>query len=428
MNNEIRLGYQAVVVSMKSLTYGRVGLSTVQRPGNTVSCTQAEALVIATESRIGCRPIRRTDLLADRIQALSSQQELLLEKVAQARRSVAQKQANLVVVSGQIREAEHKAQELQEEYTRRQIPERPHSKLAKAKKQVEVYKRRYTRYQKAVTKAQKWLIRQQERLTTHENELKHLQLRLEIFQKDNLTNIAPLLATFRLDAGFGTAENIALLIELGYELYTKPHGNWLSGELRNRTANIDSWEKVGKNAEMVAWKHIRLDGCPYSLDLACERFWTGKNYRFSGLIHFGQNKVTDDLPSWFRYYNARQTIEAGNKEARQVFETHHLKVRSLPALQLQERFALFAANFVRFATLWLTEQCPQLPDGWKDCTQPRIKQQVKVGANTSAWVSWIGQDCLLRFTDLSVFAGRSLRVQRVWVFQPVLPLMKSCFF
>ena len=134
------------------------------------------------------------------------------------------------------------------------------------------------------------------------------------------------------------------------------------------------------------------------------------------------------MPGWFHFYNARQTIEAGNRELRQVFEAHHLKVRARPALKLQEHFALFATNFVRYAALWLAVQCPQIPDGWKESTHPRVKQQVKVGAHTSAWVSWFGQDCLLRFSDLSVFAGRSFEIKRRWAFQPVLPLLKNCFF
>jgi hypothetical protein len=146
------------------------------------------------------------------------------------------------------------------------------------------------------------------------------------------------------------------------------------------------------------------------------------------LLHFGDDEVVPHLPEWFHYYNARQTIEAGNKELRQVFEVHHLKVRSAPALQLQEHFALFAANFVRFAAHWLAAQCPQVPDGWKNSSQPSVKQQVKVGAHTSAWVSWIDQDCMLRFTDLSVFAGRSFQIRRSWTFQPVLPFLKSYFF
>ena len=59
MDDEIRLGYQAGVVSLESPTYGRLWLSVAHHPGDTVSCTQAEALVLAAEARIRLRPRRR---------------------------------------------------------------------------------------------------------------------------------------------------------------------------------------------------------------------------------------------------------------------------------------------------------------------------------------------------------------------------------
>lgn len=62
MNDGIRLGYQAALVSLESPTYRRLWLSIAHHPGVTVSCTQAEA-------RTGLRPRRRTELLARRIQA-----------------------------------------------------------------------------------------------------------------------------------------------------------------------------------------------------------------------------------------------------------------------------------------------------------------------------------------------------------------------
>ena len=69
MDDEIRLGYQAGVVNLESPTYGRLWLSIAHHPGDTVSCTQAEALVLAAEARTGLLPRRRTDLLRSRIQA-----------------------------------------------------------------------------------------------------------------------------------------------------------------------------------------------------------------------------------------------------------------------------------------------------------------------------------------------------------------------
>jgi len=73
MADEIRLGYQAAVVSVESVTYRRLWLSAVHHPGDTVSCTQAEALVLAAEARTGLRPRRRSDLLRQRIEAFEQQ-------------------------------------------------------------------------------------------------------------------------------------------------------------------------------------------------------------------------------------------------------------------------------------------------------------------------------------------------------------------
>jgi len=178
---------------------------------------------------------------------------------------------------------------------------------------------------------------------------------------------------------------------------------------------------------MLAWPAVQLADFPHPLDLALEHFQTGNEIRTAALLHFGQDDVTADLPHWFHYYNARQTIEAGHKESKGVFEVRHLKVRNQPALMLQEQGALFAANFVRFAAQWLAEQWPQLPDGWKDSAHPKVKQQVKVGAHTTAWVTWLDQGCLLRFETFSVYAGRSLTISRTWVYQPVLPFAEVHF-
>src|SRR2546427_10782907 len=50
-------------------TYGRLWLAVTHHPGDTVSCTQAEALVLAAEARLRLRPRRGTDLLRQRIAA-----------------------------------------------------------------------------------------------------------------------------------------------------------------------------------------------------------------------------------------------------------------------------------------------------------------------------------------------------------------------
>lgn len=422
MNDRLQLGYQAAIVSLRSPTYGRIGLSARQHSGKTVSATQAEALALEAERRLGRRPLRRIDLLAQRIEQMLPEGQKLTEKIVDAQQSLAESQTSQAEVMHELEQAQQELAALEAVYAEKQRPERPHSYLAKARRRVTMRQKQLERRLRAVDKAQQWLVRQQTRYVEWENHKALLEERLLRFQAENAVNPAPIEAIFRLDAGFGTQDNLALLIEMGYEILSKPYGNWLSSLVARKSADsLQDWLRVGANAEMKAWRTVSLPDFPYSLDLGAIRFWHGEGFRNSALLHFGKQDVTADLPAWFDDYNARQTIEAGNKEVRQVFEAHHLKVRSRPALRLQEHFALFAANFVRFAALWLAEQCPQVPNGWKNTAHPQIKNQVKVGAQAPALVEWLGMDCLVRFDDRSVLAGRALNIRRQWAIQLTLP-------
>ena len=428
MDDRIRLGYQAALVSLQSPTYGRLWLTVTQHPGDTVSCSEAEPMIRRSEAILGLRPCRRIEMLRQRLNRLQACQESLDEEWRNAAAALEKAHRDLEQVAQQIAFWENSVQETEASYAAKQRPVRPHSQLAQNRAKLESYLKRRLRREATIKQAERKLRRQQDRWQTWQTEVDLLMQRLEQFEQDNATNTAPISVLFRLDAGFGTPENIALLVEMGYEVYSKPHGNWLTGRVQHWTDEQSSWERVGKNAEMMAWSAVQLPDFPYPLDIALERFYTGGQIRFGVLIHYGQDVVASNLIAWFECYNARQTIEAGNKEEKQVFELHHLKVRSRSGILLQEQFVAFAANFVRWATLWLTENCANIPEGWLDPDHPHVKEQVKVGAQTTAWVSWHEQGCLLRFEDHSIFAGRSLKVSKQWSFQLVLPFAKSCYF
>jgi hypothetical protein len=293
---------------------------------------------------------------------------------------------------------------------------------------LKMLKRRQERLEKQILALEKRLYHRQQQEFAQQAQIQQLRKLLEHFEAENRANACPIQADFRLDAGFGTRENVAFLIEMGYEIYTKPYSDWLTPRLKKRVGPQTAWTRVGDNAEMVAWKAERFPDFPYPIDVALQCFYTGKTQRYSTLLHFGQDPVTTNLPAWFHRYNARQTIEAGIKEGKNVFTMHHLKVRSAPAIFLQEQFAVFAANFVRWAARWLAEQCPQIPPRWQQTAHPRVKEQVKVAAHTSAWVDWQDQGCLLRFTDHSLFAGRSLLVKKQWAVQLPLPFSENAHF
>jgi hypothetical protein len=67
MGDEIRLDYQAAVVSLESPTYQRLWPANQLHAGDTVSVTQAQSLVYAAELRTGLRSRRRTELVSQRL-------------------------------------------------------------------------------------------------------------------------------------------------------------------------------------------------------------------------------------------------------------------------------------------------------------------------------------------------------------------------
>lgn len=409
MDNEIRLGYQAAVVSMESPSYGRLWLSGAHHPGDTVSCTQAEALVLVAEARTGLRPWRRTNLLQKRIQAFEQQ-------IAETNKRRETQEQALQRTKERLSEAERLDLERQAElanqekmYLERQRRERPTSRLAQTRKRSQTAARRVRSHQKARQAAQKRLEKMNARWKQQMDELAALDQRLKRFEQENATNLQPVEADFRLDAGFGIYENIALLIEMGYEVYTKPHGNQALACLKKQVNDQTAWTRVGANAELMAWNALPLKKCPYPLDVALERFYTGKTLKHSALFHFGVDPVTKDLPAWFRKYNGRQTIEAGIKEGKRVFYLHHIKVRSEPAIYLQECFVLFAANFIRWASHWLSDQALPAKNAL-DVSKLGVKRQVQVAAHISAQVVRNSEGRLLKFSKHSAFAGQVLKV------------------
>jgi uncharacterized coiled-coil protein SlyX len=274
-------------------------------------------------------------------------------------------------------------------------------------KRISVLERRCVRREKTVEVASKKLSKTRAWLNQHLEQEKALRKRLELFECENAENPQPLETCFRLDAGFGTYDNIALLIEMGYEVYVKLHNHKIVQMLKKKVTTDMAWMRVGHNAEMVAWSGLQLQHCPYPLEIALERFYTGQTQKHSALAHFGATPVTTDLLAWFGKYNARQTIEAGIKETKQVFYLHRLKVRSEPAIYLQEAMTIFAANFIRWATIWIDQHVEQ-NENTLPLTKMGIKKQVQVAAHTSAKVIQNSEGMLLKFSPVSAFAGKHL--------------------
>jgi hypothetical protein len=406
MGDGVRLGYQSAVVTVASPTFGRLWVTNQLHSGSTVSSTQAQALVRGAEARTGLRPRRRTELVAERLAQVEAAQRLAEEAWDESRFCLHQAQDKTQETADQLRHWRQEVVWLEAEYQREGCIPTPHCRLTRAHRKVTTLQGRLPRNQAQLARAQRRFDRHERTAHDLHTEARLLRDHLTILAEENQANPAPIRAIFRLDSGFATQENIAWLIEMGYDIYTKARStkirDWLMAEAKGA-----DWQRVGSNAHLAAWSQTTADGClPYPMNMALARYQIGETQRHAVLLHYGQDVVTQNLDGWFHMYNGRQTIEAGIKEGKGVFQMHHLKVRSAQALRLQEHLACFAANFVRQAASWLSTQ-PQHPSAVRTDS---VKHLVQVLAHTSAWVHRQGDVWLLTFTEQSLYAGHSLQL------------------
>jgi len=409
MGDTIGLGYQAALVSVHSPTYGRLWLANHFHPGDTVSSTQVQRMVSAAERRTGRRPRRRTEWVASRWQQAKANCAAAYEKYETSDEKLKIVRDKLHDTKIDLAEWSREVKMLEREYERTGKQPTAHCNLSKARRKLSTYQDRLPHLQKKLDVAQRRLDRCERQWGQAKAEVEHLHKHHAAMLADNQNNATPIKALFRIDSGFATRENIAWLIEMGYDIYAKARSSGVTHYLLSLLSPDTIWERVGGNASLTAWADSTANGYfIYPVDLALARYQTGDTQSHSVLIHFGDAHVVADLDGWFHQYNARQTIEAGIKEGKNVFQMHHLKVRTLAALLLQEHFACFAANFVRFAGLWLTQQ-PILPPHFDTSS---VKKMVEVCAHTSAWVAQQDHTWLLTFTQQSRFAGYSMKFGR----------------
>ena len=116
MSDEIGLGFQAALVTLRSPTFGRLLLSVAQHPGSTVSSTQAEALVLAAEARMGRKPLRRVDLLEKCVEGLWGAYEQQKQQVVQAEQRLLLTQQAWRSIGEQLQAVQRSFQILETEY------------------------------------------------------------------------------------------------------------------------------------------------------------------------------------------------------------------------------------------------------------------------------------------------------------------------
>jgi len=253
----------------------------------------------------------------------------------------------------------------------------------------------------------------------HQQRIAGLRARLAQMEAENAANPAPRRIILRLDGAFGSAGNVAWLYEQGYSVVARVQAHRVAMALRKEDGLI--WDKVSKNLFMAEAKRTTLGDCPYAVRLFLCRQWWGDKHpdRFSALV------VTPDLTAqaWpvrrvGVFYNGRQVIEAGIKESKGIFASRHLPTRHQAGIALYQELVLFAQNLTR----WFRRRCL----GRSILAAASIKELVRIGANSRAYISVDRQATQLTFAADSPWGGITLSLRPHLADQLWFPFLEDC--
>jgi hypothetical protein len=406
VNDGVKLGYQLARVCLSPRKGERIWLAGFHHPGDAVSSTCLKELVQAAEVQAHVRPRRRTELVQQRIAA---QQAV----VARAQRLVGQQATKLNHLQQTQTELTGKLYHVEQACKSSISP----AKLARLQVQRSSWLKRQPRLVTQVTQCQQVLAKHQTQLREQEVVLTDLGQWLAQLEAENQSNPEPPpYVEARMDAGFVSGENLTWLLEMGYCPNTKAPNDRTTTALRAQLSPQTRWVPVGANADMHAWDNYYLHGCPFPLTVALERFKVGSVYKYATLLHYRDDGIFPTLPIWFQHYNARQTIEAGNKEMKGTFFVQHLMSRSPAGIRLQVLFTGLAANAVRWCGPWLKACAAQLtPPLLRALNSP--KHLVHVAANAAALVQHQTSGTALQFAPDGPFPGVTLFLKGVPAFQ-----------
>jgi hypothetical protein len=426
MDDEVKKGYQVAVTSLVCERWKRLMLTLQRYAGRTKSAECLQAAVQEVEQLLRVRPRRRVELVQERrCGLLARDQELQakLDRTLQAENGLWQRTGEAKVEARELRieiahwEAVYQVQGRQES---------GHCRLAKARRKLTSAQQREKRAWRDLKKLQCKRDKQQHKMDQLQNELLSLDEWLDYLEMDNQTNFNPVSIVLRIDAGFSTGPNMTWLIEMGYIVLTKAHHGGTAHSLRQGVPLQENWTRVGRNADALYMGDYAHNDCPYPLQAMLVRYHLPDETRHTVLLYYDE-ALPPPLAQWFARYNGRQTIEAGIKEGKGVFTLKRHLVRSPIGMQLQEQFALFAANFVRWAAAWVTALLRQA-----NCSFSAALGQVKTLVRTvsRARARWVRNALghTLIFDDTGPFAGTVICLSGQVAVQLALPLFTFLSF
>ena len=405
MDGTLEMGYQYALISFQGQSY-RIGLAGFLHPGDTVSPQCLGELVEVAEKHLQCHPYRRVHLLQERIEHLQKQ----LEEVACQDTSC---QMRLI-------EKDELYQSLQAQIAEQQLAQQARdTKSAKVQSQLEKYLKRSQRTQQEAQIIHNQKIRLQEKTNRLQMEKERLQSWQDRLRSENENNPNPVPIRILLDGAFSSGENLAYLIELGYDLITLGNGQCVQALQRELPAE-PIWQEASLLVKLWEGNSSLVGKCPYKLRRILQKWRTEPRTRYSIMLVY-ENTPFLPLPEVFSTYHQRQSIEAGNRQGKSSLNAKHIRVRSPAALVLLNLFAfIFWPNFIHWASDWLQEQNSHFSPHFQACLET-VRNQVRVGAQTTAFLTIIHDQIDLVFSSDGPFAGSSLHLNALQVYQLFLP-------
>jgi hypothetical protein len=385
MDDAVRKGYQAAILSLVCERWQRLLLALRRYTGRTHSAECLQEMVRELEHLLGMRPQRRVALVQARRKALLDKIQALQDHLERNQRKEKAWLSLIIQNRAEAQTLQAEVASLEDEYRVQGKTEKPNSGLAKTRHKLEAAQKREARAWRKVKKVQTTRTHQESELQVWQDPLSQLEVWLAELEADNQANPNPIHFVLRIDAGFSTGPNLAWLIEMGYTVLTKAHHASISQSLRQNLVEPLTWTRVGRNAEAVHRGDYYQHDCPYPLQAMLVRYHLPTELRHTTLFFYGDTPAPP-LPQWFKRYNGRQTLEAGIKEEKGVFTLKRHLVRSPMGMQIQEQFALFAANFVRWAAAWVKEALRQANRSFETALD-EVKTLVRIVSCSSArWV------------------------------------------
>ncbi len=101
--------------------------------------------------------------------------------------------------------------------------------------------------------------------------------------------------------GFASCENIAWLIEMGYELYTKSRSSNVRDMFSSPPPDHSAGSAPVGMPLLTAWADTTAgDYFTYPVNLALAHYQLWRVKVSCGFVHYGDTDVTYDLQSWFQ--------------------------------------------------------------------------------------------------------------------------------